>query len=109
MVAKQQQQQQQKTTYLAKVTGRHAVTLPAKLCRTLAIENGDMVEFEVIGNQAVVRKVEPFDPSSLRGILAEDFRDWDDIVSFIEEERAGWERPWDRDLFPPDESTEPTK
>jgi len=102
-------EQEPNTTYKAKVTGRHAVTLPAKVCRTLGIENGDTVEFEVNGNQAVVRKVEPFDPSSVRGILAEDFQDWHDIVTFIEEERAGWERPWDRDLFPPEESTEPTR
>lgn len=103
MVAKQEQQ---KTTYKAKVTGRHAVTLPAKLCRTLNIENGDTVEFELDGDHAVVRKVEAFDPRSLRGILRPYFRDWDDIVSFIEEERAGWERPWDRDLLPPVEPTE---
>ncbi len=99
----------ERTTYKAKVTGRHAVTLPAKLCRELAIENGDTVEFEVTGNHAVVRKVEAFDPRSLRGILADDFRDWDDIVSFIEEERASWERPWDRDLFPPGEPTGPAE
>lgn len=105
MVAKQEP----KTTYKAKVTGRHAVTLPAKMCRALGIENGDTVEFELTGDHAVVRRAEtaqPFDPRSLRGILAEDFRDWDDIVSFIEEERAAWERPWDRDLFPPTEPTE---
>ena len=88
MVAKQEP----KTTYKAKVTGRHAVTLPAKLCRTLAIENGDTVEFEVTGNQAVVRKVEPFDPSSLRGILADDFPTWQSIVDYIETERAAWDR-----------------
>lgn len=102
MVAKHEQ----KTTYRAKVTGRHAVTLPAKLCRTLGIENGDTVEFEVTGNQAVVRKVEAFDPRSLRGILKPYFRDWDDIVAFIEEERASWQRPWDCDELPPAEPTE---
>lgn len=96
----------QKTTYKAKVTGRHAVTLPAKLCRTLGIENGDTVEFEVDGDHAVVRKIETFDPRSLRGILKPYFRDWDDIVAFIEEEREGWERPWDSDLFPPAEPAE---
>ena len=88
MVAKQEQ----KTTYTAKVTGRHAVTLPAKLCRTLAIENGDTVEFEVTGNQAVVRKVETFDPTSLRGIWADDFPTWESITRYIDEERASWER-----------------
>ena len=98
--------QQDAITYKAKVTGRHAVTLPAKLCRTLGIENGDTVEFEVDGDHAVVRKSETFDPRSLRGILADDFRDWDDIVAFIEEERSSWERPWDRDLSPAAKPTE---
>ncbi len=32
-------------TYQAKVTGRHAVTLPAELCRALGGENGDMIQF----------------------------------------------------------------
>ena len=88
MVAKHEQ----KTTYKAKVTGRHAVTLPAKLCRELGIENGDTVEFQVTGRQAVIRKAEAFDPRSLRGILADDFHSWEDIVEFIETERAGWDR-----------------
>jgi len=89
MVAKQEQT----TTYTAKVTGRHAVTLPAKLCRTLGIENGDTVEFDVTGNQAVVRKTPVVDANDLRGILKPYFRDWDDAVAFLEEERSSWERP----------------
>ena len=88
--------QQDATTYKAKVTGRHAVTLPAKLCRTLGIENGDTVEFEVTGRQAVIRKIPVVDANDLRGIMKPYFRDWDDIVQFIEEERSSWERPWDR-------------
>ena len=88
MVAKQGQ----KTTYKAKVTGRHAVTLPAKMCRALGIENGDTVEFEVDGNHAVVRKAEVFDPSSLRGIWADDFPTWKSIVDYVETERAAWDR-----------------
>ena len=88
MVAKQGP----KTTYRAKVTGRHAVTLPAKLCRELGIENGDTVEFEVTGSHAVVRKSEAFNPSSLRGIWADDFPTWESITRFVDEERASWER-----------------
>ena len=92
--------QEQTTTFKAKVTGRHAVTLPAKLCRSLGIENGDTVEFEVTGNQAVVRKVGTVDANDLRGMLKPYFRDWDDIVAFIEEERSSWQRPDDIDSAP---------
>ncbi|MGH2533314.1 MAG: AbrB/MazE/SpoVT family DNA-binding domain-containing protein [Thermomicrobiales bacterium] len=78
-------------TYRAKVTGRHAVTLPAELCRRLNISTGDTVEFEVIGVQALLRPAtcEPNPP--LEGLLSDYFADWEDINRFIEEERGGWE------------------
>jgi anaerobic selenocysteine-containing dehydrogenase len=75
------------TTYQAKVTGRHAVTLPAELCRALGIENGDTVQFTMqYGSVTVHRATEPAPPQA-RGILAGSFTSIADINSFIREER----------------------
>lgn len=79
------------TTFRAKVTGRHAVTLPAGLCRQIGIEVGDIVEFEVSGNQALLKLADEEPEESLRGILKGTFPDWEAIARFIEEERAGWD------------------
>lgn len=80
----------QERRYRAKVTGRHAITLPAELCRTLEIENGDVVELRVIGRQATIAKAdaEPLPPA--RGILRGYFRDAEDVRRYLEEERRGW-------------------
>lgn len=88
-------QTRQRPTYRAKVTGRHAITLPALLCRYLNIEVGDTVELEEIGGQAVLRPAgeeSGQDIRPARGILRDHFRDWEDILRFIEEERAGWDK-----------------
>ena len=85
---------QKRATYTAKVTGRHAITLPAQLCRELGIEVGDTVALETIGGQALLRLV----PENVqdtnkpaRGILREYFLDWEDIKRFVDEERTAWE------------------
>jgi bifunctional DNA-binding transcriptional regulator/antitoxin component of YhaV-PrlF toxin-antitoxin module len=94
--------------YRAKVTGRHAITLPAELCRQLGIEVGDSVEF-VLQDDVVTFKAQPIPHiSSLRGILKPYFPDSESIREFLEEERAGlderdafldqiWEGKWSRD------------
>ena len=81
-------------TYTSKVTGRHAITLPAQLCRDLGIEVGDTVALELIGRQALLHPVSDETPGidkPARGILRDYFRDWDDIKRFVEEERTAWE------------------
>lgn len=80
--------------YRAKVTGRHAITLPAELCRQLGVEVGDSVELEVQGDKAEIRLVR--DPkvlplSQLRGILRPLYRDWEDIQQHIKELRDEWD------------------
>ena len=80
--------------YRAKVTGRHAITLPAELCRELGVEVGDSVEFEVKEDGTRVRRVAPAPVvpiSSLRGIFKSYFPDSQSIRDFLEEERAGWD------------------
>jgi len=78
-------------TYRAKVTGRHAVTLPAALCRELAIENGDTIEFQLAGQQAVLKRVTDDRPlPEAKGILKGYFESWEDVQRFVEEERRGW-------------------
>jgi AbrB family looped-hinge helix DNA binding protein len=80
-------------TFRAKVTGRHAVTLPTELRRQLGIETGDIVEFQIQGDQALVRRVPERSFLALKGVLRDYFRDNDDIVRFVREERDGWEGP----------------
>jgi bifunctional DNA-binding transcriptional regulator/antitoxin component of YhaV-PrlF toxin-antitoxin module len=81
----------QPPTYRAKVTGRHAVTLPAALCRELAIENGDTVEFQMAGNRAVLRRFDDEGTApEAKGILKGYFDSWEDVQRFVEEERRGW-------------------
>ncbi|HET8521852.1 MAG TPA: AbrB/MazE/SpoVT family DNA-binding domain-containing protein [Thermomicrobiales bacterium] len=77
--------------YRAKVTGRHAVTLPAELCRQLNIETGDRVEFEIIGEKALLRRASDAAVPPARGLLRDYFASREDVQRFIEEERSGWE------------------
>ena len=82
--------------YRAKVTGRHAITLPAELCRTLGIEVGDTVELEINGDSVELRPTSdvPVLPiSALRGILKPYFPDAtrESIRAYLEEEREGWD------------------
>ena len=76
--------------YRAKVTGRHAITLPADLCRRLAIDNGDIVELHVAGQQATLMKVDDAPLPPARGILRGYFEDAEAVYRYIEEERRGW-------------------
>jgi AbrB family looped-hinge helix DNA binding protein len=79
--------------FRAKVTGRHAITLPAELCRELGIEVGDSVEIRRTGGRVTLRRVLDDDNESVppaRGILREEFKDWNDIQQFVAEERASW-------------------
>jgi bifunctional DNA-binding transcriptional regulator/antitoxin component of YhaV-PrlF toxin-antitoxin module len=76
--------------YRSKVTGRHAVTLPAELCRRLGIELGDTVEFREHAGVVTMYPVaapEPIDPI---GMLAGYFESTDDINRFIAQERGRW-------------------
>lgn len=77
--------------FQAKVTGRHAITLPAALCRELGIVVGDTIELEVVGQQAMLRKSDDEEPESIRGILKDYFPDWVSVDRFLREERAGWD------------------
>lgn len=92
------QSKSQKTTggkiYRAKVTGRHAITIPAEICRQLGIEVGDSVELVVNGDMAELRpvpEVKVLPVSSLRGILRPYYRDWEDIQQHIKELREEWD------------------
>lgn len=80
--------------YRAKVTGRHAITLPAELCRSLGIEVGDSVELEVRDGAVELRPArEPriYSLEELNGILRPFFKDWDDILQHIKELRDEWD------------------
>jgi bifunctional DNA-binding transcriptional regulator/antitoxin component of YhaV-PrlF toxin-antitoxin module len=76
--------------FRAKVTGRHAITLPSALCRRLEIATGDTVEIRLVGEQAFLRRAEDEPVPPARGLLRDYFRDWEDINRFVQEERQGW-------------------
>jgi AbrB family looped-hinge helix DNA binding protein len=81
-------------TYRAKVTGRHAITLPAELCRRLGIEVGDSVELEVRDGAVELRPARVpriYTLQELRGILRPFFKDWEDIQQHIKELRDEWD------------------
>lgn len=77
--------------YRAKVTGRHAITLPADLCRRLEIEVGDVVELTVVGQQATLIKSGAEQIPPARGMLRGYFSDWESVNRYVEEERRGWQ------------------
>ncbi len=103
------QPKSEKTTtgkvYRAKVTGRHAITLPAELCQAMDIQVGDYLELEVNGDEVTMRPLPPMPISSLRGILKPYFPNatTETILAYLEEEREGWDereaehdKIWDR-------------
>src|SRR5262245_4409780 len=95
---------QEKQTYRAKVTGRHAITLPAELCRTLQIAVGDVVELTITGDRATRAKAESEQIPPARGLLRGYFPDWESVNRYVEEERRGWvERETElmNSLYPP--------
>lgn len=75
--------------YRAKVTGRHAITLPSEVCEALEISTGDHIEIRLNGRQASLAPVTAV--PSARGLLKGYFGSWEEINQFIQEERAGWE------------------
>jgi AbrB family looped-hinge helix DNA binding protein len=83
-------------TYRAKVTGRHAVTIPAEICRELGIETGDTIEFKLTFGFVSLRpapKPLPRDESALdaaMGILGGYFESTEDVNRFIREGRGEW-------------------
>ncbi len=91
MTATQPKSTRSGKVYRAKVTGRHAITLPAELCRQLGVGVGDSVEF-VLQDGVVTLTAQPIPHiSSLRGILKPYFPDSESIREYLEEERAGWD------------------
>ena len=95
------------TTYQAKVTGRHAVTLPAELCRALGIENGDMVQFTMQYGTIVMHRAADSPPPQARGILAGSFKSMADINRFIREERDWDEHEEDLSMANPSSPSPP--
>ena len=82
-----------KTTFQAKVTRRHTITLPAELRRELGIQDGDTVELELEGDRAVLRAPKNTGAEAvarLRGILRPYFKDHAEVMAFLGEERSGW-------------------
>jgi bifunctional DNA-binding transcriptional regulator/antitoxin component of YhaV-PrlF toxin-antitoxin module len=77
--------------FRAKVTGRHAITLPAELCRALDIQVGDTVEIQLQDDHAALRREAPRETPSARGILGGYFSSLDEIDQYVEEERRGWD------------------
>jgi antitoxin component of MazEF toxin-antitoxin module len=78
--------------FQAKVAGRHAITLPAALCRELEIESGGTIKLELAHRQIILWKSEAEDDlESLRGILKEYFPEWAAVDEFIKEERNSWD------------------
>lgn len=84
-------------TYRAKVTGRHAITLPADLCRRLSIRTGDLVEITLRGDAAVLQAVDHPEVPDAAGLLRGYFSSWDDVNTWLERERLGWDER-DREL-----------
>lgn len=90
------QKMTQGKVYRAKVTGRHAITIPAAICQELDIQVGDYIELEVEGNKVIMRPLPPMPISSLRGILKQYFPNSESIREFLEEERSGWDEREER-------------
>ena len=78
-----------KTTYQVKVTQRHAITLPAELRREFDIEDGDALELQVDGDQIVLRRSVSAALDRLQGILRPYFKDHDEVMRSLDEERNG--------------------
>ena len=79
------------TVFRAKVTGRHAITLPAELCRQLGIEVGDFVQIELGGGTAVLSPVEDVPMTAIRDLMKRYFPDTASNQAFLQEERSGWD------------------
>jgi bifunctional DNA-binding transcriptional regulator/antitoxin component of YhaV-PrlF toxin-antitoxin module len=76
--------------YRVEVGEEGDLTLPRELSRDLGVQTGDLVEFQLNGEQAILTRAEGSPQSSLRGLLSDYFTDRDDVKRFIDEERSGW-------------------
>jgi antitoxin PrlF len=55
-------------TALSKLTAKGQTTIPREVRDRLALKPGDLIAFEVKGNVAQLRKVEPLDVGYLRAV-----------------------------------------
>ena len=86
-------------TYRVEVSDRNALILPEALAQELGVSPGDIVELQVVGEHAELRRAPKEPTSSLRGLLSKYFKDREDVERFIEKERRGWEER-DEELAP---------
>ncbi len=86
--------------YHLEVTDEHTIVLPPDLRERLGVEAGDVLAISVVGGQGRVYKTTRADAArpvvtqpvpDAKGLLADYFKDWDDINRFVQEERRGWE------------------
>jgi len=84
------EQADQETTYQVKVTRRHTITLPAELRQAFDIEDGDVFDLQVDGDQLVLRRSRSDAVARLEGTLSPYFKDREEIQRFVDEERSGW-------------------
>lgn len=91
MASKRPQQTADSVVFAAKVTGRHAITLPADLCRELEIEVGDTVEFRLVRGVATLSRRGSRSPESTKGLLNGYFGNWDEAKRYVHEERSTWD------------------
>jgi len=74
-------------TALSKLTSKCQTTIPREVREKLALRPGDLIAFEVVGEVAQLRKVEPLDIGYLRAVQttlsewesAEDAEAYDDL------------------------------
>jgi bifunctional DNA-binding transcriptional regulator/antitoxin component of YhaV-PrlF toxin-antitoxin module len=77
--------------YQAKVTGRHAITLPAELCRALKLVAGDRVEFKLKYGTVTMRKAGGPPPLEARGILRDHrYESMEAMIRDLRDGRGTW-------------------
>jgi len=61
-------------TYTSKLSSKGQVTIPSEVRESLGLGTGDLVSYELHGEEAVLRRIEPFDAAfhaSLSATLVE--------------------------------------
>jgi bifunctional DNA-binding transcriptional regulator/antitoxin component of YhaV-PrlF toxin-antitoxin module len=77
--------------YQAKVTGRHAITLPAELCRALEFVAGDRVEFRLKYGTVTMCKAGGPPPLEARGILKDHrYESMEAMIRDLRDGRGTW-------------------
>ena len=80
------------------ITDQHAIVLPPELRKRLGVGAGDVLAISVVAGQGFVYKVpkaramEPVvyeQVPEAEGLLSDYFKDHEDVMRFIEEERRG--------------------